>query len=378
MNSTIETESAAPHSRPQELTHEVKFTGNLGDYFRLELKNVALVILTLGIYSAWSKVNRNQFFARHTWVDGHNFEYTANPKTILRSRLIVAAVLISSLASELAYPAISGVTNILIVIATPWALVSSLAFNARNTRHRGHSFSFHGDIKTSYMTCLSMFAIQLLTLGAGLPVVQRKLAQFVLPNLQFGKRPFSFIAKDSPFWKLSGTLALMGLGGILIVLAVCGGSAWALVSLAPDLAMESKTEFGGSSIAGPAMGVFFFTYPFVLAGALFLAGWMRARCAQLIAEFMSFGPHRFECTQRGRELGWIYFSNFFAVLLSLGLAAPWAIIRTRRYRMKNLFVHAQGPLLAGLVPSSASGSTDDPDSHGDAFGDLAVGLDIGI
>lgn len=371
MTSSIETSRTTPHSQPQALTHEVKFTGALGDYFRLELKNIALTILTLGIYSAWSKVNRNQFFARHTWVDGHNFEYTANPKTILRSRLIVAAVVFASLASEIAYPAINGVTNLLIVIATPWALVSSLAFNARNTRHRGHSFSFHGELKESYLTCLTMFALQMFTLGIGLPVVQRRLAQFILPNLQFGKRPFSFVSKVQPFWKLAGVLALMGIGGILATAAACIGGGWALTTLYPE-------HFGEGKVAITAVTVFYFVYPLVLAGFMFIAGWMRANCAQLIARSMSFGPHRFECTQRGRELGWIYFCNFFAVLFTLGLAAPWAIIRTRRYRMKHLFVHAHGPLVHGLVPSSASGSDDDPDSHGDAFGDIAVGLDIGI
>ena len=43
-----------------------RFGGNGAEYFRIWIVNVALTLATLGIYSAWAKVRREQYFHRHT------------------------------------------------------------------------------------------------------------------------------------------------------------------------------------------------------------------------------------------------------------------------------------------------------------------------
>ena len=42
------------------------FTGTSAEYFRIWIVNVALTILTLGVYSAWAKVRTEQYFYGHT------------------------------------------------------------------------------------------------------------------------------------------------------------------------------------------------------------------------------------------------------------------------------------------------------------------------
>ncbi len=37
----------------------LSFTGTAGDYFRIWIANIALTLLTLGIYSAWAKVRKD-------------------------------------------------------------------------------------------------------------------------------------------------------------------------------------------------------------------------------------------------------------------------------------------------------------------------------
>jgi uncharacterized membrane protein YjgN (DUF898 family) len=41
---------------------ELEFNGKAGEYFRIWIVNVLLSIVTLGIYSAWSKVRNKQPF----------------------------------------------------------------------------------------------------------------------------------------------------------------------------------------------------------------------------------------------------------------------------------------------------------------------------
>jgi uncharacterized membrane protein YjgN (DUF898 family) len=43
-----------------------RFTGTGGEYFRIWIVNVMLSVVTFGIYSAWAKARRLQYFYRHT------------------------------------------------------------------------------------------------------------------------------------------------------------------------------------------------------------------------------------------------------------------------------------------------------------------------
>ena len=49
-------------------TEQIQFTGKAGEYFAIWIVNVALTILTLGIYSAWAKVRTNQYFYGNTFL----------------------------------------------------------------------------------------------------------------------------------------------------------------------------------------------------------------------------------------------------------------------------------------------------------------------
>ena len=69
-----------------------RFTGNGGEYFRIWIVNLFLSIITLGIYSAWAKVRRNRYFYGNTRLGNAGFDYLADPKAILRGRLIAVAV----------------------------------------------------------------------------------------------------------------------------------------------------------------------------------------------------------------------------------------------------------------------------------------------
>jgi len=59
---------------------------------------------------------------------------------------------------------------------------------------------------------------------------------------------------------------------------------------------------------------------------------------------LSVGPMRFESVLRARDLIWLYFSNFVAVVLTVGLATPWATVRSMRYRVSKTTAIASGPL----------------------------------
>ncbi|MDR1708461.1 MAG: DUF898 domain-containing protein, partial [Candidatus Accumulibacter sp.] len=59
--------------------HRLSFAGSGGEYFRIWIVNLMLSIVTLGFYSPWAKVRREQYFHRNTLLDGSGFDYHGDP-----------------------------------------------------------------------------------------------------------------------------------------------------------------------------------------------------------------------------------------------------------------------------------------------------------
>src|SRR3984957_7341822 len=71
------------------------FTGSGAQYFGIWIVNLLLTIVTLGIYSAWAKVRRLQYFYRHTEVAGSSFDFHGSPIRILVGRVLALVMLIA-------------------------------------------------------------------------------------------------------------------------------------------------------------------------------------------------------------------------------------------------------------------------------------------
>src|SRR5690606_5071909 len=136
--------AASPVASPAGREVAFSFTGNASEYFRIWIVNMALTVVSLGVYSAWAKVRNRQYFLRHTWLDGASFDYTAQPTNILKGRAIVAAAFVLVYVANLVTPVLGGLLAFGMVLLVPWAVTSSLAFNARNTTYRNIRFGFTG------------------------------------------------------------------------------------------------------------------------------------------------------------------------------------------------------------------------------------------
>ena len=77
---------------------------------------------------------------------------------------------------------------------------------------------------------------------------------------------------------------------------------------------------------------------------LVLPIYLRTKYTNLMWANSRLGGHRFESTLRARDMIWIYFSNGVAIVLSVGLLVPWAMIRIARYRAQHFALLADGEL----------------------------------
>src|SRR5271170_5314068 len=89
------TQSASPPQPPLHAPQPLHFNGNGAEYFGIWIVNLLLTIVTLGVYSAWAKVRRLQYFYRHTDLAGSSFDFHGSPIRILIGRVIALAMLIA-------------------------------------------------------------------------------------------------------------------------------------------------------------------------------------------------------------------------------------------------------------------------------------------
>src|SRR6266700_1306924 len=131
---------AAPQSAGSAVS--LRFTGEAGEYFRIWIVNLCLSVVTLGIYSAWAKVRRKRYFYGNTLLEDAAFEYLADPKAILKGRIIVvAAFAVYSVAGQI-NPLAGPLLGLVLLGVLPWLIVRALRFNAVNSAHRNVRFAF--------------------------------------------------------------------------------------------------------------------------------------------------------------------------------------------------------------------------------------------
>src|SRR6266571_3263344 len=181
----------AANAAGPEKRYAVEFSASAGEYFRIWIVNLALTIVTLGIYSAWAKVRKRRYFYGHTRIDGESFEYRANPIAILKGRLIAVAAIAVFYGVGYFAPLYQLLLWIPLLIGGPWLLVRSLAFNAYNTAYRNVRFTFSGTYRTCLGLVLGYGLLTLVTLGLGFPFLRRRLVQFAAVSHSYGTTRFA-------------------------------------------------------------------------------------------------------------------------------------------------------------------------------------------
>ncbi|MFC5847636.1 YjgN family protein [Deinococcus petrolearius] len=319
---------------PQIQVFPVRFTGQAGEYFRLWLVNLALSVVTLGLYLPWARVRTRQYFYGHTWVDGHNFEYTADPWALLRGYLLVGAFFGAySAATQLQFSGwewVAGGVALLFFVAYPWMVRQSLRFLARSTVHRGLGFGFGGSLGGAYVAYGAANVAAALSFGLALPWAWFMQRRYQAAGLRYGAAPGHFRGGPGGLYLIGLTALGLALGGG----ALLGGLSFGLAGVLGlwDTGPSGADDAGDILAAPSVLTGLVVTY----VGALALYGtvWQYVRAATLryvLNHLELGGVVRARATFSTARLVWIEVSNAAAQLVSLGLLTPWAAVRRARY-----------------------------------------------
>lgn len=325
-------------SFPQPVTpqaHGFSFAGSGNEYFRIWITNLLLSIVTLGIYSAWAKVRREQYFHRNTLLDRSGFDYHGQPWAILKGRFIAWTLVLLLAVVNNTVPQLYLVALLVLSPLLPWLIVRSFIFRARNTSYRGLRFDFDGTYKEAAKIILGWGLLAMLTFGLTFPILMQRFKAFQLNHLSYGGERFRMRADIGSFYlvfllaSLVVIVPLMVMGVLILIAVIVAG-----------IGGDFKETASGILI-GIAVGMVVLAY---LASLLIVQPFLQVRLANLVWNNTHCGPHAFASQQKMRSLFPIFLANWLLIVLTLGLYWPWAQVKLAKYRAEHTALVASGSL----------------------------------
>lgn len=334
----------------------IRFTGTARDYFGIWLNNLALTVLTLGVYGAWAKVRRTRYFLGNTVVLGDGLEYHATGMTILKGRLVAVAAAAVYAASGFVSPTVQLALTAALVPAWPWVVNRALKFRARMTSWRNVRLDWRGRYWGVARVTLLWPLVSIATLGVLLPFAARAGRQYLIDNHALGQERFAARSRVGPYY---GALAKTVLyGAALLAAGVVLATLWAASDFLP----------AAERLVGLQLTPFLAVAVMGMAAVHFR---ILARNAALRA--MTLGEAaRFRSDVGALRHQWILASNFAVTIVTAFLMHPWARIRAYRYQAERIAVE---PL--GAVPVFFDGDARPGHAIGEEFGAIE-GVELGL
>jgi len=327
----MDTQVQAPvPDQAQVQEHRFSFTGTGAEYFRIWIVNLVLTILTLGIFSAWAKVRRLQYFYRNTHMGGSSFDYHGSPIAILKGRIIGLLLFAAYTFSFKFNPLLWLCVVLCIGLIMPYLLATSFRFRLYNSSYRGLRFGFTGSVGGAYGVFLGLPLAAMFTMYLLAPLAHHRIKAYQHNNSRFGQTPFSFNARELGFYKIYLVALLQWLALMLTLGIIAAVTLWSMA--------------GGMSKERMMIAVVMVIYGVMIVSSLLISPYFQSRMQNLIWNGTRLQQSGFSSTMRARKLAWIVFSNFFLIILTLGLYKPFAAVRLARYRMEQLAFLSAGSM----------------------------------
>jgi uncharacterized membrane protein YjgN (DUF898 family) len=339
---------------PPPVTHPVIFHGQVEEYFRIWIVNTLLTLVTAGVFFSWAKVRKRRYLRGSTELMGHRFDYRANPVRLLIGHIAVLTLFLGYSVFGAVYPVVLYTVLTIGVVLLPWVVVRSLTFNAHNTVYRGIRFRFNSSLSAAARVYLFEPLLIVLTLGFYYPAWQHSKRAYTVENHRFGDAYFRFNAPKGRFY------AAFFAGGAIVAAAVFVGG-----FLSAQLVRATGTD--GTRILQLAPFFIVYGFGFHLAQSL-----IYAMTFNHVWNHTRVDEHAFRAElEVGRWVG-LQLTNLLAIVGTLGLLYPWAVIRAQRYAASRLAFCPAGPIDTIQRLGGAGGS---------ATGDMAaefIGIDFGL
>jgi uncharacterized membrane protein YjgN (DUF898 family) len=293
------------------------FTGTGFQLFSIQLINVLLCIVTLGLYYPWAKARELSFYYQETTFMGEQFTFHGTGREMFIGFLKALAVVVV-LAAMVALDQEVGtiVAYVCVLALTPIVVHGALSYRMSHTSWKGIYFGYRGEIGKMMGLYLKGLGLTMVTFGIYSAWFLMDWNRYIMGNLRVGSAKFGFDGKGMDYLRI-------GLGGYLLTLCTFGiYGFWWFKNLFNYMTDQTYIEVDGNK---------YYFQGDATAGKVF-------------------------------ELGFV---NALLILFTLGLGIPWAMVRTIRFNLQNTLLHSE------FDPSGIEQT--EPDFK-DATGEMLLGL----
>jgi uncharacterized membrane protein YjgN (DUF898 family) len=393
---------------------QLHFKGSGFEYFKIWMVNLLLILITLGVYYPWAKVRNQRYFYANTTLESRNFEYHATGKQLFLGYILAMALLLVLSIIQNISPIGAVGTFLLLSLVIPWVLWRSLMFTMRMSSFSNVRFSFVGNLKGAYINFMllpgalflcfygapTLVVVLLITLpdsmGMELGVlilayaitfialalylvalIKNKNTSYVVNGYRFGQGQFNTTLETHKFAKI--LIKTIGIGFLMliaiviftvIIIALAGGLSglWSLVSGDSE---AIKMLFAGRNI-NSGLGL---SYIAVLVSSFIVVAYFQTQVRQYVFDnTLLNGNVSFSSSLTTRALAWLMMSNLLLLVMTLGLATPWAKVRRAQLILKNTLVDVDSGF-DGFITQQQEQQSALGEQIGDAFDvDIAIGV----
>jgi len=314
---------------PSQEVRRVAFSGSGGTLFGIQIVNVLLTIITLGIYYFWGKTRVRAYTHSEMEFDGDRFAYHGTGKELLVGGLKafgLFVVIVGGLGllqfltpGEAPKIAIGLLIYAVGLVLVPIATVGSRKYRLSRASWRGIRFSFRGQTGEYMRIFIGGAVLTFVTLGLYYPFFYNNMWKYLIGNSYFGTKRFAFDGSGSD---------LFGRYLLAIVLSIF------------------------------TLGLYWF--------------WFSAERNRYYWSHTAFESARFRSTVRGGPLFRLTLGNVLLAVFTLGLAVPWVVVRNLRFVCTNVML--EGPVDFAAIQQDAQAASPVGESLADFLGLDIVGL----
>lgn len=292
----------------------------------IHLINLALNIVTLGIYSFWGKTRIRKYLSSHTALGRDRFEYTGTGKELLIGWVKALAIFLPlficlsiRIVQLFAYPVFFGILAV--------ALFLSLRYRLSRTRWRGIRFHLGGTIKEYFIISIKRTLINIVTLGWQIPKSDLIRWSYIANNMKYGEANFTFEGSAKRLQKIHLITASFFVFPLLFFFGL--GIEAGISGVSGNVAQTIEQRMDSHSfLAGIAILMFYVG---------FLARiWYRVALWHEKFRGLYLAHLRFKIDITAGGVIKLFITNMLIIIFTLGIGMPIATQRTLRYFVTNM------------------------------------------
>ena len=211
-----------------QIPSAIWFLGRDRDYWRLMIRGVALLAVTLGIYRFWLTTDQRRFLWSNTEILGQTLEYTGTAREILIGFLVAIAILVpiygliflATLDLGLIGSLAGIIGFVLLSLLGQFAVYRARRYRLTRTIYRGVRFHQTGSATAFALYALLWWVLVVLTLGLVYPWAQAGIERFKMRNTYLGNLQGRFEGSGGRLFREGFVLWLVTVGPIVLGLVI--------------------------------------------------------------------------------------------------------------------------------------------------------------